>query len=61
MTSLYAGAWFALGYLSAIVTVLGLFVWAALRLRGDDTDRTEMEGDFSPLAAAQRDETRGPA
>lgn len=45
MTFLDAAAWFGLGYISAIVTVLGLFVWAALRLRGPAEDRTELDNE----------------
>jgi hypothetical protein len=56
-------ALFALGYISAIVTAMLVFVWACLRLGGEADDRTEMDNDTPPPPAqpreARRDEGRG--
>lgn len=56
-------ALFALGYISAIVTAMLVFVWACLRLGGEADDRTEMDNDTPPPPAqpreARRDERRG--
>jgi len=48
-----AFALFALGYVSAIVTAMLVFVWACLRLGGEADDRTELDNDTTPLPAAE--------
>ena len=53
-----AFALFALGYISAIVTAMLVFVWACLRLGGEASDRTELDNDTTPYPPA-RDEGRG--
>lgn len=58
MTFLDAAAWFGLGYVSAIVTAMLVFVWACLRLGGEADDRTEMDNDTPPPAAQPREARR---
>lgn len=53
-----AFALFALGYISAIVTAMLVFVWACLRLGGTVDDRTEMDNDTPPPPAQPRDARR---
>ena len=48
-----AFALFALGYVSAIVTAMLVFVWACLRLGGEADDRTELDNDTTRLPAAE--------
>lgn len=53
-----AFALFALGYVSAIVTAMLVFVWACLRLGGQFDDRTELDNDTTPLPTAEPREAR---
>lgn len=53
-----AFALFALGYVSAIVTAMLVFVWACLRLGGEAIDRTELDNDTTPLPTAEARKAR---